>query len=242
MSVPHLSVFFPAYNEQNNIGKLTQNTLNVLDDIGGEYEVIIVNDGSSDGTGEIADELARCHPRVRVIHHMRNQGYGAALKTGFTSAKNDYIFYIDGDNQYNPWELKKFVALIGLSDLIVGFRIRKRYTLYRNITSFIYNLVLRLLFHLQYRDVDCAFKLVPKSLIDQINIESVRFFVDAELLIKAQHLNYSVTEIGVNHYHRDAGVSTVQPRAILSTIRELIWFYLRMRRGRPLSGTGREPQ
>ena len=229
MNVPSLSVFFPAYNEQDNIVKLTKTIVHVLEEIGGEYEVIIVNDGSSDNTGEVAEELARRYPRVRVIHHDKNRGYGAALKTGFTSAKNNYIFYTDGDGQFDVKELKKFVALIGLSDLVVGFRIRKRYTLYRNITSFTYNLVLQLLFYLQYRDVDCAFKLVPKSLIDQIDIESLRFFVDAELLIKAQRLGYSVTEMGVNHYHRDAGLTTVKPSTIISTIKEMGWFYVRMR-------------
>ena len=229
MNVPSLSVFFPAYNEQDNIVKLTKTIVNVLEEIGDEYEVIIVNDGSSDNTGEVAEELARRYPRVRVIHHDKNRGYGAALKTGFTSAKNDYIFYTDGDGQFDVRELKKFAALIGLSDLVVGFRIRKRYTLYRNITSFTYNLVLQLLFYLQYRDVDCAFKLVPKSLIERIDIESLRFFVDAELLIKAQRLGYSVTEMGVNHYHRDAGLTTVKPSTIISTIKEMGWFYVRMR-------------
>ncbi len=227
MSVLSLSVFLPAYNEQDNIGKVIETTVKVLEEIGADYEVIIVDDGSSDSTGEVADKLARSHPRVQVTHHERNLGYGAALKTGFTSAKNDYIFYTDGDNQFDVRELTKFVALIGLSDLVVGFRIQKRYTLYRNLTSSTYNLVLRILFRLQYRDVDCSFKLIPKSLIDQISIESVRFFVDAELLIKAQQLGYSVTEIGVSHYYREAGRSTVKPGTILSTIREMVWFYLR---------------
>jgi glycosyltransferase involved in cell wall biosynthesis len=227
MSVPSLSVFFPAYNEQDTIAKLTETTLKVLEELVSEYEVIIVNDGSSDSTGKVSDDLAKRHPRVRVGHHGRNRGYGAALRTGFTSAKNDYIFYTDADNQFDVRELKKLVALIDLSDLVVGFRIRKRYTLYRNLTSSTYNLALRILFHLPYRDVDCSFKLIPKSLIDQIDIESVKFFVDAELLIKAQQLGYSVAEIGVNHYHREAGLSTVKPRAILGTIREMIWFYLR---------------
>ena len=191
--------------------------------------MIIDDDGSYDGTGEVSEGLVCRHPRVRLIHHKENRGYGVALKTGFTSAKNDCIFYTDGDNQFDVRELKKFVALIGLSDLVIGFRTRKRYTLYRNITSFTYNLVLQTLFYLQYRDVDCAFKLVPKSLIDEISIESTRFFVDAELLIKAQQLSYSVTEIGVNHYYREAGLTTVKPKLILSTIREMMWFYLRMR-------------
>jgi len=106
MNVPSLSVFFPAYNEQYNIVKLTKAIVSVLEEIGNEYEVIIVNDGSSDNTGEVAEELTRRYPRVRVIHHDKNRGYGAALKTGFTSAKNDYIFYTDGDHQFDVRDLK----------------------------------------------------------------------------------------------------------------------------------------
>lgn len=224
-----ISVFFPAYYDEGNIGKVTEAAVDTLEEMGADYEVIIVHDGSPDRTGEVADELARRYPGVRVIHHPKNLGYGAALKTGFTSAKNDHIFYTDGDNQFDVGELKKLVALSGVSDLVVGFRIRKRYTLYRKITSFTYNLLLQVLFDLPYRDVDCAFKLVPKSLIDQIDIDSVDAFIDAELLIKAQQLGYSVTEIGVTHRPRETGVSGVKTKVILRTIRETIKFYLHVR-------------
>jgi hypothetical protein len=125
--------------------------------------------------------------------------------------------------------MKKFVALVGLSDLVIGFRNRKRYSLYRKITSFTYNLVLQVLFDLPYRDVDCAFKLVPKHLIDQIDLSSVDAFVDAELLIKAQRLGYSLTEIGVTHRPRESGLSGVRTRVILRTIWEMIRFYLQVR-------------
>ena len=229
MSVPSLSVFFPAYHDEDNIGKVTETAVTVLEEIGADYEVIIVHDGSPDRTGEVADELARRNANVRVIHHEKNLGYGAALKTGFTSAKNDYVFYTDGDNQFDVRELKKFVALVALSDLVVGFRNRKRYSLFRKVTSFTYNLILQVLFDLSYRDVDCAFKLVPKSLIDRINISSVDAFIDAELLIKAQRHGYSITEIGVTHRHREAGVSGVKTKVILGTIKEMIEFYLRVR-------------
>ncbi len=231
MSIPSLSVFFPAYHDEDNIGKVTGTAVAVLEEMGCDYEVIIVHDGSPDRTGEVADELARRYPKVRVIHHEKNLGYGAALKTGFTNAKNEYVFYTDGDNQFDVREMKKFVPLVslGLSDLVIGFRIRKQYTLYRKITSFTYNLVLQVLFDLPYRDVDCAFKLVPKSLIDRIDISSVDAFIDAELLIKAQRLGYSVTEIGVTHRPREAGVSGVKTKVILGTIKEMIEFYLRVR-------------
>lgn len=231
MNSPSLSVFFPAYNDEGNIGKVAEAAVRVLEDTGAEYEVIIVHDGSPDRTGEVADELAARHPGVRVIHHPKNLGYGAALKTGFTSAGNEYVFYTDGDNQFDVREMEKFVPLVvlGVTDLVVGFRIRKRYTLYRKITSFTYNLILQVLFDLPYRDVDCAFKLVPKSLIDQIDISSVDAFIDAEILIRAQQLGYSVTEIGVTHRPRETGVSGVKTKVILATIREMVRFYLHVR-------------
>lgn len=232
MSVPSLSVFFPAYHDEDNIGKVTETAVNVLEEIDSDYEVIIVHDGSPDRTGEVADELAERYLNVRVIHHEKNRGYGAALKTGFTSAKNEYIFYTDGDNQFDVREMKKFVALVGLSDLVIGFRIRKQYTLYRKITSFVYNLILQVLFDLPYRDVDCAFKLLPKKLIDRIDISSVDAFIDAELLIKAQQLGYGVTEVGVTHRPREAGVSGVKTKVILRTIKEMIQFYLQVREDR----------
>jgi glycosyltransferase involved in cell wall biosynthesis len=231
VNVPSLSIFFPAYNDEGNVGKVAQTAVEVLEEMGAEYEVIIVHDGSPDRTGEVADELAARHPAVRVIHHPKNLGYGAALKTGFTNARNEYVFYTDGDNQFDVREMKKFVPLValGLTDLVVGFRIRKRYTLYRKVTSFTYNLILQVLFDLPYRDVDCAFKLVPRSLIDQIDISSVDAFIDAEILIRAQQLGYSVTEIGVTHRPREAGVSGVRTKVILATIWEMVRFYLHVR-------------
>ena len=229
--MPALSVFFPAYNDEDNIGKVAGAAVDVLEELGGEYEVIIVHDGSPDRTGEVADELARKYAKLRVIHHEKNLGYGAALKSGFTGARNECVFYTDGDNQFDVREMRKFVALVGagLSDVVVGFRNRKQYTLYRKVVSFTYNLVLQVLFDLPYRDVDCAFKLVPKSLIDQIDISSADAFIDAELLIKAQRLGYSVTEIGVSHRPREGGVSGVKTNVILRTIREMIQFYLQVR-------------
>ncbi len=225
-----LSVFFPVYQEEDNVGKVTEQAVGVLEEIGCDYEVIIVNDGSSDRTGEVADALARRYPDVRVVHHPKNLGYGVALKTGFTSAEYDYIFYTDGDNQFDLRELKKFVALLEFSDMVIGFRNRRNYSFYQKVTSFSYNLVLQNLFDLSYRDVDCAFKLVPKSLIDSIELDSVAAFVDAELLIKGQQLGYSLTEVGVRHLARTYGTSHgSNVKVVLKTIREMTRFYLQVR-------------
>lgn len=229
MSVPSLSVFFPAYNDEENIPKVAAAAVETLEEIGAPYEVIIVHDGSPDRTGEVADGLAEKYPSVRVIHHPKNLGYGAALNTGFKSARNDYIFYTDGDNQFDVREMRKFVALIGLSDLVIGFRNRKQYSLFRKVTSFTYNLLLQVLFDLPYRDVDCAFKLVPRSLIDRITLSSSDAFIDPELLINAQRLGYSVTEIGVTHRPREGGRSGVKIPVILRSIGEVFAFYLKVR-------------
>ena len=231
-NAPHdisLSVFFPAYCEAGNLEKMVPRAVEVLGGIGlRDYEVIVVDDGSPDRTGEVADDLARRFPKVRVVRHEHNQGYGVALRTGFKSARMDYVFYSDGDNQYDLDDLRKFVALIPFTDIVSGFRIRKQYSLYRKLTSFTYNLMLRFLFDLSDRDIDCAFKLYPRELFDRIELESRDAFIDAEVAIKARALNYRTTEVGVTHLPRTDGVSTYgRPSVIIRTIGEMISAYRR---------------
>ncbi len=222
-----LSVFFPAYYDEENIGKVVDKAVTVLESLAlKDYEIIIIEDGSPDRTGEVADELARKYPRVRVIHHEKNMGYGATLRDGFYAAKFDYVFYSDGDNQFDLDELRKFVALIPYSDIIIGYRISKQYSQWRRFTSFVYNYILRRLFNVDYMDVDCAFKLFKADLFKKIEIESTDAFIDAEIMLKARLLGYSVTEMGVKHLPRLAGVSTgAKLGVILRTIREIYRFY-----------------
>jgi glycosyltransferase involved in cell wall biosynthesis len=238
-----LSVFFPAYYDEKNIGKVTEGALRAIGEMGIlTYEVIIVEDGSPDRTGEVADELARKYPNVRVIHHPKNLGYGAALKTGFTNARYDWVFYTDGDNQFDLSELKKFVALTPYTDIVAGFRINKQYSRYRKLTSFVYNMVLRVLFDIRDRDVDCAFKIYRRDLFDKIVIESKDAFIDAEIAIKARLLNYSSTEVGVRHLPRMDGVSTgARPSVIFRTIREILNYHHRYRRALADLKAGKEP-
>lgn len=230
-----LSVFFPAYNEEKNIEKMVHKAVEVLAAIGlKDYEVIIVNDGSSDRTAAVADALARQYEKVRVIHHEKNLGYGLALRAGFAAARMDYVFYSDGDNQYDLTELHKFVALIPYTDIVSGFRIRKQYSLYRKITSFTYNLILRFLFDLSDRDIDCAFKLYPRELFAQIELTSRDAFIDAEVAIKARLLNYRTTEVGVTHLPRRDGLSTFgRPSAVWKAVAEMIKAYRNYEPRRP---------
>lgn len=218
-----LSVFFPAYYDEKNIDKVVDSAVKVLEELKlKDYEVIIIEDGSPDKTGEVADSLAEKYSKVRVIHHEKNMGYGATLKDGFLNAKLDYVFYTDGDNQFDLNELKKFVALIPFSDIVVGYRKRKQYSLYRKFTSLCYNYMLKLIFDIHYWDIDCAFKLFKADLFKKIQINSVDAFIDAEIMLKAKLQDYSVTEIGVMHLPRVDGISTgARPSVIFRTIKEV---------------------
>lgn len=218
-----LSVFFPAYYDEGNIGKVVESAVKVLEELKlKDYEVVVIEDGSPDKTGEVADAMAAKYEKVRVIHHEKNMGYGATLKDGFTSAKLDYVFYTDGDNQFDLNELKRFVALVPFADMIVGYRKKKQYSLYRKFTSLSYNYLLKLIFGLDYWDIDCAFKLFRRDLFDKITINSVDAFIDAEIMLKAKLLGYTSIEMGVTHLPRVDGVSTgARPSVILRTIKEV---------------------
>lgn len=223
----------PAYNEEENIEAAALKLLEALQSLPfPEREVIIVNDGSRDRTGEIADQLALAHPEIRVLHHPTNYGYAQALKTGFTNARGDLIFYTDSDNQFDVREVKNFIAPIEDYDMVCGFRIYRYDPLTRLFLSWGFNLLVRLIFRIRVRDIDCAFKLFRREIFDKVTIESQKFFVDAEILAKARYHKFSMTELGVRHYPRTAGRSTVRPSHIFHTLKELakIWTNIYLRR------------
>ena len=221
-----VTAFFPAYYDEGNIGKVVRKAVQVLEELRlKDYEVIVIEDGSPDKTGEVADELAAEFEKVRVIHHEKNMGYGATLRDGFVNAKMDYVFYSDGDNQFDLDELKKFVALIPFTDIVVGYRKTKQYSLWRKFTSLSYNYVLKMLFGIRYWDIDCAFKIFKTDLFKKIQIESIDAFIDAEIMLKAKLLGYTSTELGVKHLPRVDGISTgARPSVIIRTIKEIIAF------------------
>ncbi len=221
-----VTAFFPAYYDEGNIGKVVRKAVEVLEELRlKDYEVIVIEDGSPDKTGEVADSLAAEFEKVRVIHHEKNMGYGATLRDGFVNAKMDYVFYSDGDNQFDLDELKKFIALIPFTDIVVGYRKSKQYSLWRKFTSLSYNYVLKMLFGIRYWDIDCAFKLFKTDLFKKIKIESIDAFIDAEIMLKAKLLGYTSTELGVKHLPRVDGISTgARPSVILRTIKEIIAF------------------
>jgi glycosyltransferase involved in cell wall biosynthesis len=231
-----ISAVLPAYDEEENIEKATRDMAAVLGALDlRDWEVIIVDDGSKDRTGEICDRLAAEDPQhIRVVHHQPNRGYAAALKTGFASARHQLIFYTDSDNQFDVKEMPRLLPLIEEADIVCGFRIYRFDPLTRLILSWGFNLLVRIMFRINVRDIDCAFKLFRREVFDKVTIESKKFFVDAEVLAKAKYYGFRLVEVGVRHYPRPAGRSTVRASHVLSTLRELahIWsnIYLKRRR------------
>lgn len=230
---PGISFFFPACNEEETVEALTRKALDVLPTLTEDWEIIIVNDGSTDRTGEIADRLAREVPRVRVVHHPVNAGYGRALRSGFAESKKDLVFYTDGDLQFDVAELALLVPKIREADIVSGYKLHRADDPSRKVVSFVYNGLLRLFFGLRVRDVNCGFKLYRREIFDAIDLKSTRGLIDAEVLLKAEAAGYTIVQVGVHHYPRRHGSSRYRAREIILTILQMfeLWVDLRLGRG-----------
>jgi glycosyltransferase involved in cell wall biosynthesis len=217
-----LSVILPAYNERENLDKVVDTAVDVLERLVTTFEVLVVDDGSTDGTDYVARALVDRHAgRVRLLLHPTNLGYGAALRTGFTRARGELIFYTDADNQFDISELEHFLPLVGEYDVVVGFRVYRYDPVLRSMLSWIYNRLVRVLFRVRVRDVDCSFKLFRREVLEKITIETDDFFVDTELVAKARRWNFRLLEKGVRHYPRVAGETTVRASHIPETLRRV---------------------
>lgn len=205
---PEISVFFPCYNEEANIKTLVSKAIAVLTPLADVFEVIIVDDGSTDKTGEIASALAREDQRVQVWTHESNRGYGAALRSGFAAARYGIVCFTDADGQFDLQEIETFLPLIGTYDVVLGYRIKRQDKFYRKINTFIYKTAVNLLFKLGVRDIDCAFKMFHREVMSNITITSAGAVASAEMLIKAKRQGYRFVEVGVHHYPRQAGQPT----------------------------------
>jgi glycosyltransferase involved in cell wall biosynthesis len=182
----------------------------VLEDLGMEYEIIIVDDGSTDGTSQIADELAEHSSRVKVVHHGVNRGYGAALGSGLRAAANALVFYTDADNQFDVDELRLFVPELEGVDMVLGYRVRRQDPWPRLVVARVYNWMIRILFGLRVRDIDCSFKLARRAVLEGIEVKSLTGLGDAEILIKALKAGASMKELPVNHFRRMRDVTSYE--------------------------------
>lgn len=221
---PHgLSAFMPCYNEQENIERVTAEAVAALDQVASDWELILVNDGSGDRTGDLANALAERYSRVRAIHHEVNRGYGAALQTGFRAATKEWVFYTDGDGQFDWSELPKLLDLADQYDIVSGYRANRRDNPIRKLNAWGWGTTVKTLLKFRCRDVDAAFKLYRREIFDHIDMKSTGALIDAEILSRANRAGYTIGQVAVTHLPRRAGVSTgANPKVILKAFRELL--------------------
>jgi glycosyltransferase involved in cell wall biosynthesis len=246
---PGLSVFFPAYNDSGTIASMVIRAVQAASALTPDYEVIVVNDGSVDSTAQIADELARTYPNVRVVHHAKNCGYGGALQTGFRSATKDLIFYTDGDAQYDPGELGElWNRMTPDTDLVNGYKISRSDPLHRIIIGRLYHYIVSTLFGLSVRDVDCDFRLMRRSIFERIQLEKTSGVICLEMMKKIHDAGFRIVEVPVHHYHRAFGKSQFfNGRRIVKTAIDVmrLWYVLvvrqrhRRRDARPVVASSR---
>jgi glycosyltransferase involved in cell wall biosynthesis len=220
---PSLSIILPAFNEEANIAAAVGEATATASRLFADHEVIVVDDGSTDATAARVRELAQADPRVRLESHGHNRGYGEALRTGFLAAGMDFIFFTDADLQFDMDELEAFLPFAGTVDVVAGYRVNRQDPWIRRLNAYGWNLLVRMLFYVPVRDIDCAFKLFDRRVLSAVDIESVGAMVNTELMVKLGRRGASVVEIGVHHKPRRAGEARgANPRVILTALREVV--------------------
>lgn len=225
--LPEVSFFCPAYHDEGNLPKLIPVVFNFISKISRKFEIIIIEDGSPDKTGEIADNLAKQYPYIRTIHHPQNLGYGATIREGFFNARYEYVMYTDGDNQYDVREFGPYLYLLKTHDILSGYAKSKIITTRRKIQSFVYNLIIKFLFFVNIRDIDCAMKIYSRKALDAITIKSSSAFIDAEMLIQASRKGFKIAQFPVTQYPRTSGSECGSKFGVVwATIKEILLFKL----------------
>jgi glycosyltransferase involved in cell wall biosynthesis len=227
--LPNISVVFPAFNEELNLERVVRSALEILPGITNSFEIIVVNDGSRDQTGAVADRLASLSHAVRAIHHPTNRGYGAALKSGIEAAKKDLIFFCDSDGQFTLEDLHRLLAWIDRYDMVIGYREKRQDPFHRRLNAKGWNLLVRAVFGLRVRDIDCAFKVFRRKIFKRIQIDTVGAMVNTEILSRALRSGFTLKEVPVQHFPREFGEQTgAKLSVILKAFAELAKIYLKI--------------
>ncbi len=227
---PSLSVFFPAYNDAPSLPPLLRATFKVLEKYVADYEVIVVNDGSRDKTAEVLEQLRKEYaPFLRVVTHPKNRGYGGALRSGFGSARKEFVFYTDGDGQYDVGELPRLLELVGANTgLVNGYKLDRHDPTHRIWIGNVYNFCARLLFRIRIRDIDCDYRLIRRELLERIHLTSTSGTICVELVRKLEISGCDVAEVGVHHYPRLHGKSQFfRVRSLAITFYQLARLWIR---------------
>lgn len=236
---PRLSLVFPVFDEERNVGPLLESALALAPRLATPFEVIVVDDGSRDRSAAVV-EAWRCRdPRIRLLHHPTNVGYGAALRSGLRAARGEWVFFTDADLQFDLAELGRLLAHAGAADLVVGYRAPRRDPWHRRAIARAWGLLVRALFGLRVRDIDCAFKVFHRPVLEALPIESLGAFVSTEILVRATRAGFRIAEVPVTHRPRRAGrAKGATPRVILRALVELAALYGELRRPAAAPGGG----
>lgn len=230
-----ISVVFPAHNEEGNITKAVEQAIHCLEHLSPDWEIIAVNDGSLDKTGEIIRNLSRQYPGVRGVHHENNRGYGAALKSGIQTASKELIFFCDSDLQFHLYELLHLLIWIEQYDIVIGYRARRRDRLHRRVNAWGWKLLVRSILGLKVRDIDCAFKLFRRVVFRAIEIDAVGAMVNTDILVQATRMGFKIKEVPVTHFARVEGEqSGASRRVIVKAFKELLILYRKLNNIRPM--------
>ncbi len=229
--VPELSIFFPFWNEEKNIENVIKKAIPVAKKVAEKWEILMIDDGSSDNTLKIAERLAKDDSKLKIISHSPNRGYGSALKEGFDHARYELIAFNDGDDQFDLSEITKFLDKIDNVDIVIGYRRRRHDTQARHLLMNMLKLWDLIFFHFYYRDIDCGFKLFKKEAIEKIlPLKSEGAMITTEILAKAKQKHLKIIQVEVSHYPRKFGDQTGgNPRVIIRAILEsfILWYDLR---------------
>jgi glycosyltransferase involved in cell wall biosynthesis len=226
-----LSVVMPAHNEEVAIAGTLRDVIGELSACVRDFEVIVVNDGSKDATRSIVEEAAELDPRIRLINHDTNQGYGAALVSGFEAVTKELVFFMDSDGQFDIHDLERFFAYIDKYDAVLGYRINRQDTWLRKLNAWGWKMLVRLVFGLHVRDIDCAFKLYPARFFRENQLETRGAMINTEILYKFTREGYTYTQLGVRHLPRRGGQATGAKLAVIvRAFREMFTFAWKWRR------------
>lgn len=213
-----ISYVMPALDEEENIELSVCRAYNALRENAREFEIIVVDDGSSDGTMAVLDRMKQGMNCLRTVSHGSNRGYGAALRSGFDAAVHEFVFFTDSDNQFDPGEIRLLIPLIQRCDFAVGYRENRADPFIRLFLAKGFNMLVRMMFGLRVRDIDCAFKLIRRSALESLRLESDDYLLNTEMLGRARAKGYSIEQAGVTHYPRSAGKSKIEAGDITRTL------------------------
>lgn len=222
MKRPVLSLVFPAWNEAENLPALLASATATGRELGFAFEVVIVDDGSQDASRAVIDAWCRCDPRIRSVHHAENQGYGAALRAGLKAARGEFVFFSDADLQFDLAEIRRLLDHTDEFEIVAGYRAPRRDPWLRRAIAAVWGIIVGALFDLPVRDIDCAFKVFHRKVLEAIPIQSVGAFVNTEILVRARAAGFRIKQVPVSHRRRRSGrQSGAHPRVMLRALVEL---------------------